>query len=362
MVKLARRNNREKSLEEKAAEIEAQINKPLPDRDKPIDMTKAISTGSTLLDLTISGRRRREGGIPGGIIVEIFGKPSSGKTALLSEIIASTQARDGSVKYLDPEGRLDLEYSRIYGVSLEKKDYYRPKSVRELFDTHIKGWKPKNPDVINAIAADSLAALCSDLDLDGGDKRGQQRAKLFSEGCRTTAIDIADNNWLIACSNQVRVGEHGETVPGGNAIPFYASLRIRVDMVNKIEREITLKNKDEENKGDKRKDVTIKKVIGIESSCFIRKSSIDRPFRECSIYILFDYGIDTVRGDLQYIKDMTGNTVYDCCDGKTYMSLDKAINYVEENNLQEKLKNNVIELWNIIENKFQITRQPKVRI
>lgn len=349
-------------MEEKAAEVEEQINQPLPDRDKPIDMTKTVSTGSTLLDLTISGRRRREGGIPGGIIVEIFGKPSSGKTALLSEIVASTQARGGSVKYLDPEGRLDLEYSKIYGVSLEKKDYFRPKAVRELFETHINDWKPKNPDVINTIAADSLAALCSDLDLDGGDKRGQQRAKLFSEGCRTTAIIIADNNWLIACSNQVRDGEYGETVPGGNAIPFYASLRIRVNMISKIEREITLKNKDEENKGDKRKDVTVKKVIGIESSCFIRKSSIDRPFRECPIYILFDYGIDNTRSCLQYVKDMTGNTVYDCCDGKTYMAIDKAINYVEENNLQEKLKNNVIELWNIIEDKFQVTRQPKIRI
>ena len=71
MAKIERRT---KTLEEKAAEVEEQINQPLPDRDKPIDMTKTVSTGSTLLDLTISGRRRREGGIPGGIIVEIFGK------------------------------------------------------------------------------------------------------------------------------------------------------------------------------------------------------------------------------------------------------------------------------------------------
>lgn len=362
MAKLARRTT-EKTLEEKAHEVEDQINEPLPERDKPIDLTKTVSTGSTLLDLTISGRRRREGGIPGGIIVEIYGKPSSGKTALLSEIVASTQSRGGSVKYLDPEGRLDLEYSRIYGMTIEKKDYYRPNTVEELFDKHIKLWEPKTPDAINTIAADSLAALSSELEMEKGDKFGMRRAKLLSTGCRTTARDIANNNWLIICSNQVRDGEYGETIPGGNAIPFYASLMIRVNMVSKIERTITLKNRvtQEDGSENKRKDVEVKNIIGIESACFIKKSSIDRPYRTCSIYILDNYGIDDVRGNLQYLKDMKGDTVYDCFDGKTYVAIDKAITYIEENNLKQRLKENVIDQWNEIEDRFKVAREPKIR-
>jgi len=195
-----------------------------------------------------------------------------------------------------------------------------------------------------------LAALSTELEMEKGDKMGMRRAKEFSQGLRKTARIIANKNWIIACSNQVREGDYGEVTPGGQAIPFYCSLRIRVSQVDKIKKATTMGKK------------VIEKVIGIESKCFIRKSSIDDPYRECPIYIVFNYGVDDLRGNLQYNKEMTGNTVYDCLDGKTYQAIDKAIAYVEENSLGNLVKKQTVEIWNEIERKFQFNRQAKQRI
>ncbi len=339
----------------------------VPISKKEYDMTKTISAGSTLLDLCISGKTSRKGGIPGGIVLEIYGPAASGKTAILVKLAASTQMQGGDVKFQDPEARLNKEYSRIYGMELEAKDYSRPKTVSEIFEK-IKKWNPKNPDVINTICTDSLAALSTNLELEKGDKMGQRRAKEFSEGFRTTAISITDNNWIMANSNQVRDGEWGETTPGGQALKYYASLRIRIAEIKKIEKEISLdflsKKKDNDRKEDEEKKGTkkFKKIIGIESACYVRKSSVDDPYRQCNITILFNYGIDKTRDNLQYIKDMTSNTVYECPDGKSYLAIDKAINWTEDNNLEEKLENNVIEIWNLIEDQFRIKRKSNIII
>ena len=319
-----------------------------PIAKKDFDFKKMISTGSTLLDLAISGGRCRNGGIPGGIITEIFGPSGSGKTSILSEIGASVQQRDGEVMFLDPEARLDQEYARIYQIQLAAKNYYRPNTVTEVFEK-IFSWQPDNNEAINLIATDSLAALSTELELEKGDKMGMRRAKEFSEGLRKTARIIANNNWIIGCTNQVRDGAYGETTPGGQAIPFYSSLRIRVAQQDKVIRSTKISNKE------------VKKVIGIKSTCFIKKSTVDDPYREADIYIVFGYGIDDIRGNLQYMKDMKGNTVYDCIDGKTYQSIDKAIAYIEDNNLETKLRDNVINLWNEIEEKFKTNRQKKDR-
>ena len=206
----------------------------------------------------------------------------------------------------------------------------------------------KNEKKVNVVATDSLAALSTDLEMDSADKFGMKRAKSFSEGLRKVARIVSNNGWIIACSNQVREGQFGEVTPGGKAFPFYSSLRIRINQVGKIEKEI------EEG-------VKIKKATGIISSCYCQKSTIDDPYRECKIYIRFGYGIDDVMGNLQYIKTYTGDSVYNCCGQKTYKAIEKAIVYIEQNNLQDKLKENVIDLWNKIENRFKLNRQPKVR-
>ncbi len=344
---LKRREPNQLSTQDSADQVQKEIRSDIKREENDFYFDRVISTGSTLLDLAISGKRRKGGGIPGGLIMEIFGPPGSGKTAILSEIGASAQSRGGQVMFLDPEARLDQEYARIYGIKLDAKDYYRPDTVSQVFEK-IYGWQPKK-DGINVIATDSLAALSTELELEKGDKMGMRRAKEFSEGLRKTARIISNNGWIIACSNQVRDGEYGETTPGGQAIPFYSSIRIRVSSVGKIEKKTVINGKE------------VKRIVGIESKCFIRKSTVDSPFRECPLSIVFGYGVDSIRDELQYIKTMKGETTYICPDGKSYVSLDKAVSYVEENKLEQQLKSSVIDLWDEVEQHFDLNRPTKVR-
>ena len=149
----------------------------------PIDTSLVVSTGCTLLDLSISGGRVRGGGMPGGIMVEVFGSSGSGKTAIMVETGASVQHNGGEVHIADTEARLDQEYSKIYGLVLEKKNYYRPNTVGDvknkqgkLVEIGLEGllidWAPENPNVINMFGADSIAALSTGMEMDEGDKRG----------------------------------------------------------------------------------------------------------------------------------------------------------------------------------------------
>lgn len=316
--------------------------------DKEVNMEKVISTGSTLLDLAISGNRRRGGGIPGGIIVEIFGPSGLGKTALLANVCADAQKKGGAVRFCDPESRLDKEYTKTYGVSIaENFEYFRPDTVAELFVDYVYHWKPENEDVINLFAGDSAAALSTHLEMDddAGDKMGMRRAKEFSEGLRKTCRIIANNGWLVVFTNQIRQdAKTGRKVtPGGMGLPFYASLRIELEKPMKghqikIKRNI--------------RGVEHEHVIGIHSICTVKKSSIDDPFRKAPIDLIFREGIDDVRANLMWYKEMTKESMYNCIN-KDIKSIEKAILYIKENDLQNELKNQVIDLWLEIENAFK---------
>jgi len=327
--------------------------------DIVISWKDTLSTGSTLLDLAISSGRKYGGGIPGGILVEIFGKSSSGKTSILSELCGSAQAKGGDILFLDPEARLDEEYARIYGVNINKDAYYQPDTVTEMFE-HFSSWQPQGKKgAINVVAADSLAALSTDLELsDKGDKMGMRRAKEFSQELRKHARAINKNNWILACSNQVRHGDYGDETPGGKAVGFYSSLRISVNQIEKLYTERQYAWEDEE--GKKRKGKAIKKAYGIKSKCIVTKSSIDKPYREVFIYIIFDYGIDNIRGNLQWLKDTLGLTKYKAVD-KEYAQIRPAIDYIENNNLEEALAKEVIDLWNSVEKQFVHKRKRKER-
>lgn len=338
------------------------VSKEPVDKPVPVRFNKVVSTGSTTLDLAISGSRVRGGGIPGGILVEVFGPSGSGKTAILEEVCASTQAKGGEIHFADTEARLDKEYARIYGVELSKKNYSRPHTVDEFFNL-INNWKPKNPNVINTIAADSLDALTTDWQIEGKDKRGQRRAKQFSEGLRLVKKSIRNNGDLIINSNQVRDGEYGEVTPGGKGIPFYCSLRVRVAQVNFIERTKILKiaSKGEDGKTVV-KEKEVKKIIGIKSACYVKKSTIDDPFRTADIFLIFGYGVHDVMGNLQYLKDITKDTMYDAVTKrKKFQSLDRAVAWVEDNNLEDQLKDRVINLWREIQDLFKTQRKVKRR-
>ena len=318
------------------------------------------STGSTLLDLNISGGRIRGGGIPAGILIEIFGPSGKGKTALLSEISASVQANGGEALFLDAEGRIDKEYARIYGVELNKKNYKMPNTVTEVFD-YINGWKPKPEGAVHCVATDSLAALSTELELGSkGDKMGMRRAKEFSQGLRKTCRMIKTNNWLIPCTNQVRQGDYGEVTPGGKAVEFYSSLRLRISSPpyqSSVQPFITKKGK---LKVDVDTEIDVEKTSGIRSMCEVVKSIIDDPYRSTILYIVFGYGIDDISANLQYVKDMTKATRYNCIT-KEYQSIERAFHYIEDNNLEEELREKVINIWEQVQDVLDVKRKPKKR-
>jgi len=313
-----------------------------------------VSTSSTLLDLAISGEKVYGGGIPGGIIMEIYGPPGTGKTAFLASICSSAQKKGGDIRLGDPEARLDQEYSEIYGLSLTGKygkAYYRPDTVTELFDD-LKRWEPKpeKKGAISVYGADSLAALSTHLELESeeGDKMGMRRAKEFSEGLRKICRKIVFYNILVCCTNQTRIDN--KTTPGGKGIPFYSSLRIETSPKygdDKIEKEIEVNGR------------KIKKIIGIKTTCFVSKSTIASPFRKCDVSIIFNYGIDSIRDELQFLKDIKRLTKYPAVK-KEFQSIDRAIFYIEENNLQKELRDEVIKVWMEIEEKFKIHRRPRI--
>jgi len=322
------------------------------------DFGTIISTGSTLLDLAISGGRVRGGGLPGGILVEAFGPSGSGKTVLLSEIAGAVQRQGGEIMFADPEARLNKQFASMFGLDLSDSEYSRPDTVTDLFTT-ISAWEPKSfkKKLINGIFADSLAALSTKMEMDNkdGDKMGMRRAKEFSEELRKSARTLVKNNYLMVCSNQVRVnmdaGPYGQKyiTPGGEAIGFYSSLRLRFTKPEKI--------------WDKQKVVgkEVKRCIGVEVLIDVFKSSIWKPYRSAPVSIIFDYGIDSIRDELQYIKDFTKNTTYTCRGVELSNSLDKAISMIEEKQWDGYLKNEVIDLWEEIESKFTKERDRKKR-
>lgn len=315
----------------------------------PIDTNLVVSTGSTLLDLAISGGRIRGGGLPGGIMVELHGPSGSGKTALAVDVAASVQHKGGEADILDPEARLDKEYARIYGLELDKKNYSQPKLVTDVFNSIYK-WKPENKKVINVKIIDSIAALVSAKEMeDGGDKRGQRKAKDLHEGCRKSSVEIADGHKLIVFTNHEMDGDYGKVTPGGKAVPYYASVRIRIQQKEKLEPEKVISS------GKK-----VKMVTGVLSLCTVVKNSVDNGFRDAPLYITYGQGIDDIRANLQWYKTMMSKTMYVAVD-KEYQRLDFAIRYIEENNLEGDLREMVIDLWEDIQDKFKVDRKTKVR-
>ena len=159
----------------------------------------------------------------------------------------------------------------------------------------------------------------------------------------------------MVCSNQVRVnidaGPYGQkyTTPGGESIGFYASLRLRTAKPEKIKEKIKVAGKE------------ITRVIGVKTQVEVFKSSIDKPYRTAPVIILFDYGIDDIRANLQYIKDFTKNTQYCVGDEVLSNSMDEAITLIEKRGLEKELKEEVITLWEAIENKFDTDRKRKNR-
>lgn len=337
-------------------QVQQRVNKPVSKKTHDGDFNMVVSTGSTLLDLCISGGRVHGGGIPTKILVEAFGPSGSGKTVLLSEMAGDVQRKGGNVMFHDPEARLNKQFARTFDLKPEEMQYDTPDKIPQVFQA-VRKWDVP-PNKINGVFTDSLAALSTDMEMgsDEGDKMGMRRAKEFSEELRRTCRLFPTKNILMVASNQVRVnqnaGPYGQKYisPGGEAIGFYASLRLRFSTPTKIKRAVNIKGKKYE------------RVVGIETEVEVYKSSIWKPYGKAPLIIYFDYGIDDIRANLKYVKAMTKETVYMVnntkCDGR---SEDDAIHFVEENNMEVELKEQVITLWEGLENKFEIERKKKMR-
>lgn len=348
---------RGKAIPDLAKQVKERLDRPALKRDDaPAGSdTHIISTGSTLLDLAISGGRFPRGGIPSGILVEIFGPASSGKTVMLCELAGAVQRSGGAVMFRDPEARLNNQFAKLFGFEVEQADYAQPDTVTELFEP-IKKWEPKNENGgINGVFADSLAALSTELEMESGDKYGLRRAKEFSEQCRLTCRVLAQRNLLMVCSNQVRQNidagpfEQKYKSPGGEAIAFYSSLRLRCHSPRKIHRERKI------GKG------TVRRVVGVETLVEVYKSSVAQPYRTAPVSILYDYGVDDIRANLEFVKQALGATSYRVGEQSLGDALDRAIGKVEEGNLEADLKQQTIELWHEIEEKFKVERAGKRR-
>lgn len=316
--------------------------------------SRTISTGSTLLDLAISGGRFREGGIPLGILVEIFGPSGAGKTVLLSQIAGNMQRIGGEIMFHDPEARLNIQFAAMFGLNIDQVKYTMPNTVTEVFRS-VRGWIDDDEKVIRGVFADSLAALSTDMEMgkNEGDKMGMRRAKEFSEEMRKTCRIITQKDVLMVCSNQIRqnldAGPYGQRykTPGGEAIGFYSSLRLKCSGVEKIKSARSIKGKEH------------KRVVGVRTEIEVFKSSVWKPYRTAEIYILFDYGIDDIRANLKYLKTTTGDSLYRVGEIKLGKTLDRAIREIEEQNLEQELKKQVIDLWNEIEQTFDEPRKPR---
>jgi len=337
--------------------VKARIDAPKKKKEEFVGNTDVmISTGSTLLNLAISGGRVRGGGIPGGIMVEIFGPSSTGKTVLLCELAGYIQREGGEVMFHDPEARLDTNFAEIFELDTGKMEYLTPDTVTEMF-TETRKWIPDNGK-INGVIADSLAALSTDLEMgeDEGDKMGMRRAKEFSEGFRKTARIITGTNIIMACSNQLRetMNTFGPKFksPGGEAIGYYSSLRLRTALISKGAKLIRI---------EKYKGKEIKQQYGVQIDIEVFKSSVWVPNRTAPVTIDYAYGIDDIRENLKYLKKINGTSVYCIGETKLEKSLADSINMVEADGLVDDLREDVIDTWEEIEKLFKVERKPKKR-
>lgn len=324
-----------------------------------------LSTGSTLVDLAISGRRFKGGGIPMGIFVEIFGDSSRGKTVMLLEMAGNCQRMDGDYLFIDPEARVNKEFAKIFDFDITDDKYKKPDTVEEAF-SFIRNWEPEG-DGPHCIFMDSLAAFASKEESEnkGDEYSGARKAKEFSQEFRKVCRLIEKKNYLFVATNQIRqnlnAGPFGKkhVTTGGEAPKFYASLRLELkkpakEGILKVEKTI--------------RGVKHKENIGVQTNVYVEKSTVSIPHKTGIMRILFDYGIDDIVPNLWYMKRNTKSKSFLLNGDPIGNSLDKATKYIEHDKpkIMKKriklLKRDVCKLWLEIQKELTPDRKRKIRV
>jgi recombination protein RecA len=257
---------------------------------------ETIPTGSISLDMALGG------GVPRGRVIEIYGPESSGKTTLSLHVVANAQKMGGQAAFVDAEHALDPEYAKRIGVDVDNLLLSQPddgEQALEIVETLVRS------GAIDIIVVDSVAALTPRAEIEGemGDSHMGLQARLMSQALRKLTSTISKTKTTVIFINQIRMKigvmfGNPETTTGGNALKFYASVRMDIRRSDKIE----------EGTGDK------KEVMGNKVKVKIVKNKVFPPFKTAEFDLMYNKGIepigDLIEAGLKYeVLKKSGNTI-----------------------------------------------------